>query len=79
MPTDPAVRIVRLPETLLGVLRFSGGTEPDAVAERARALLAALEGSPWQAAGTPFAQFYDPPFTIPPLRRNEVAVEVSRR
>jgi hypothetical protein len=41
--------------------------------------IAAIEGSRWQASGGPFAQLYDPPFTIPFLRRNEVAVRVAPR
>ena len=33
--------------------------------------------SRWRPVGEPFTQLYDPPFTIPFLRRNEVAVRVA--
>ena len=33
-----------------------------------------LEESNWRAVGEPTTLFYDPPWTIPFLRRNEVAV-----
>jgi len=78
-PLDPAVRMVEVPGETLAVLRFAGSTAPDAVEAKQRGLLQALQGSAWQPAGTPVAWFYDPPWTLPPFRRNEVAVEVARR
>ena len=77
-PSDARVRIVTVPEETLAVLRFSGTAGADAVAERTRALTAALSGTAWRQAGEPVAWFYDPPWTLPPLRRNEVAVPVAR-
>jgi hypothetical protein len=38
-----------------------------------------LPATRWEAAGEPVAWFYDPPWTIPALRRNEVAVPVAPR
>ena len=77
-PNDARVRVVPVPEETMAVLRFSGTATQDAVAERTKALLAALSGTAWRPAGEPVAWFYDPPWTLPPLRRNEVAVPVSR-
>ncbi len=57
----------------------TGSTHPDSVAEARARLLAALPATRWVAAGEPVAWFYDPPWTIPALRRNEVAVPVSPR
>ena len=78
-PSDPSVRIVELPPATLAVLRFTGSTSPAAVAPRATELDRILAGSTWRATGPPFAMFYDPPWTIPFLRRNEVAVPVATR
>lgn len=77
-PNDARVRIVPVPEETVAVLRFSGTATEAAVAERTKALTAALSTSPWRPAGEPVAWFYDPPWTLPPLRRNEVAVPVAR-
>ncbi len=77
-PNDARVRIVPVPEETMAVLRFSGTATEAAVAERTKALTAALSTSPWRPAGEPVAWFYDPPWTLPPLRRNEVAVPVAR-
>jgi hypothetical protein len=48
-------------------------------AEARRRLEAALPATRWVAAGDAVAWFYDPPWTIPALRRNEVAVPVVPR
>jgi hypothetical protein len=78
-PTDPAVHIVAVPAQTFAVLRFSGIPTARAVADEQAQLLKALADSAWQPRGTPVAWFYDPPWTIPFLRRNEVAVEAARR
>ena len=77
-PLDDRVRIVDVPAEMVAVLRFSGSTGPDAVAARKAELMGALPATAWAAVGIPFAWFYDPPWTLPPLRRNEVAVLVRR-
>ena len=77
-PLDARVRVVEVPARTVAVLRFSGSTGPEAVAARKAALLAGLSATRWTAEGAPFAWFYDPPWTLPPLRRNEVAVPVRR-
>ena len=78
-PTDPRVRVVEVPGETLAVLRFSGSTDDARIAERKGALLGELRGSAWEPAGEPVFFGYDPPFTPPFLRRNEVAVPVRRR
>ncbi len=76
-PNDPEVTLVALPPETLAVLRFSGSATPQAVTKHTAMLVAGLEGSAWRPAGAPVAWFYDPPWTLPPLRRNEVALPVS--
>ena len=77
-PTNPDVRIFEVPERTVAVLRFSGSRGSDNVARHMSELDTVLNGSAWRAAGEPFSMFYDPPWTIPSLRRNEVAVPVVR-
>ena len=43
----------------------------------AREVLRLLQGSGWSPTGDPVSWFYDPPWTLPFLRRNEVAVPVA--
>jgi hypothetical protein len=78
-PFDPRVVIVPVPARIMAVLRFSGQPTPAAVATEAKRLDAALASGPWQADGPVVAWFYDPPWTLPPFRRNEVARPVMQR
>ncbi len=77
-PRDPRIAIRVLPEAEVAVLRFSGLPSPEAVAEAEARLAAALEGSDWRATGPGGAWFYDPPWTIPGLRRSEAWRPVRR-
>lgn len=77
VPTNAQVQVREVPERLLAVLRYSGSTGTDNVAEKRRTLERALERSRWRIVGDPSAMFYDPPWTLPFLRRNEVAFPVS--
>lgn len=76
-PLAARVRIVELPDALFAVRRFAGTTGPREVEAETERLLAALRGSAWRPAGEPETWFFDPPWTIPALRRNEVAIPVE--
>lgn len=77
VPNDARVVITAIPAETFAVLRFSGTTAPEAVARNAAILRGMLAASPWRPLGEPVAWFYDPPWTLPPLRRNEVAIRVT--
>lgn len=79
VPSDPSVVLTVVPAETYAVLRFSGLGSARTVADKQAELEAALNGSQWVSAGDPVVWFYDPPWTLPPLRRNEVAVRVSRQ
>lgn len=79
VPADARVRVVEVPSETLAVLRFSGSTDDSRIADRKAALLRAMSGTAWAPGGEPVFLGYDPPFTPPFLRRNEVAIAVRRR
>ena len=76
-PTDEAVEIVTIPARRVAVVTFSGILDAEDIAANRRRLADWIEGrglapaGPWQAAG------YNPPWTLPWLRRNEVLVPVT--
>ncbi len=78
-PNDPGIAIQQLPASTEAVYRFSGIPGTTAVARANASLLDQLRTSNWSPTGTPSAWFYDPPWTLPWLRRNEVAVPVTAR
>jgi hypothetical protein len=78
-PRDARVTLVPLPPQTYAVLAFSGNRSSRAIATKQSRLVDGLGASGWEAVGEPQAWFYDPPWTLPFLRRNEVAVQVEQR
>jgi hypothetical protein len=79
LPDDQRVRLVEVSEETLAVLGFSGTWTDEHLLNKREELTRSVGTSTWHAEGRPFWLFYDPPFAIPFLRRNEVAVRVSRK
>jgi hypothetical protein len=77
-PLDPRLHLVKIPETVIAALRYSGVDSKAAHDAHAAELLSVLKGSPWHPEGEVFRLNYDPPFTVPFLRRNEAAVAVTK-
>jgi hypothetical protein len=75
-PIDPRVHLIEVAGQLQAVLRFSGFASEDAIAKKTKALLRALDQSTWRAASEPVTYLYDPPWTIPFFRRNEIVIPV---
>jgi hypothetical protein len=74
-PLNPKVKIVPVPAEKIAVLRFSGfGGD---YRQRQKQLISKLTRSKWKPVGEPFMLYYDAPFTLPFLRRNEAAVVVE--
>jgi hypothetical protein len=78
-PNNPAVQIVEVPGETMAVLRFSNSRSAEAIAARTAELLRGLDASSWAVTGPPVTWLYDPPWTLPFFRRNEVAVPVRPR
>ena len=76
-PTDPDVRIVTLPARTVAAVRFSGSLGRAAIEAQWGRLKEALARTGHPTDGGPYFLGYDPPFTIPALRRNEVAVDLK--
>ena len=76
-PINAAVTITEVEAGTYAVLRFTGSTGAEAVAAQTATLSAVVRGSDWSATDGAVAWFYNPPWTLPPLRRNEVAIPVT--
>ena len=79
VPDDPRVVLVGLEAEHVAVRGFTGWWTGAGVVRRQADLVALLGETAWQPTGPPTAWFYDPPWTLPFFRRNEVAVPVERR
>lgn len=76
-PNDDSVELVTVPAETVAVLRFSGDRSPEAVEKQTARLSNTLRHNGYTADGQPTAWFYDPPWTLPFRRRNEVAVTIT--
>jgi len=76
-PTDDRVRLVLMPEQRFAVLTFSGSRNQQVLSAREEQLRAALKARDINPGISARAFFYDPPWTLPWLRRNEVAIDVK--
>ena len=79
-PLDPDITLVQVPAKLFAVIRFTGSFD-DLEKRRSKA----EELSKWlltqpqyKSVGEPVFAGYDPPFTLPYLRRNEVLIEIEK-
>lgn len=82
MPSNPSVRITEVPKKIVAVVAFSGFVTDEEVKRRESTLRAALksdrEFQVQEEVEVEVAQ-YNPPFSLPFTRRNEIALEVERR
>jgi DNA gyrase inhibitor GyrI len=74
LPDDPAVRLGALPAGRYAAIRFSGTPTEGLLARHRQQLLDDLAQRGLPAAGEPIMAFYNPPWTLPFLRRNEILV-----
>ena len=75
-PNDPQVRIAEIPARRVATLRFSGSFGDDAVRENTARLQAWMTDQGLAPVGPPESAGYNPPWTLPPFRRNEVLIPV---
>ena len=75
-PDDESVRLVTVPPQTVAVLSFTGDRSAAAVAARSEELRTTLQDNGIEAKGEITAWFYDPPWTLPFRRRNEVVVSI---
>lgn len=76
-PLDPSVRLETTPPRTVAALRFSGRARTADVEAKTQELEAALARAGKKTRGAPTLAQYDPPFTMPPMRRNEILVELE--
>lgn len=75
-PTDTSVTLVEQPAKTMAVLKFTGLATARDMDEAKSALMEKIARAQLTPKGEPVFAFYDPPWTLPFLRRNEVMIEV---
>jgi hypothetical protein len=75
-PLDAAVQLRERPQRRVAVIRFSGLATHDNLTRHADELLRRIESRGEVARGPVTYAFYNPPWTLPWARRNEVMIEL---
>ena len=76
-PLDENVTLVQIPERKMAVIRYSGNWKESHTQEKTALLKAWIKEKNLKPVSEPSFAGYDPPFTIPVFRRNEVMIEVE--
>jgi hypothetical protein len=76
-PNNSAVTLRELPRKYFVVYRYSGFNTMAQVQEKTNHALAWAQQQSLKVVGTPQLSRYDPPWTLPMFRRNEIMVEVA--
>ena len=77
LPLDTAVIIKEIPGKKTAVIRYSGSLSEAGIEEKAEELKKWLDEQGYQAISAPRSAAYDPPWTLPFLRRNEVHIDIE--
>ena len=75
-PNNPAVKLKEIGAKRYAVIRFSGMAGEDSLKRRTEELNAFISAKNLTPLSAPTYAFYNPPWTLPFLRRNEVMVEI---
>jgi effector-binding domain-containing protein len=78
-PNNPKVKIIAESERRFVVIRFSGSSGSSNIAKHQAELDAFIKASNLTVTGPPVIAFYNPPWTIPIFKRNEVMYEIAPR
>ena len=76
-PNNEAVKLVNISSKRFAVISFSGMAGDESLKRHTEKLNAYIQAKKLTASSAPTYAFYNPPWTIPFLRRNEVMVELA--
>ncbi|CCE01552.1 heme-binding protein [Bradyrhizobium sp. STM 3809] len=71
-PADARIKLTPLPAQRMLAITFSGAYSDGILADKTRELRDYAQRQGITVSGTPLLAFYNPPWTLPMLRRNEV-------
>ncbi|MFI3220390.1 MAG: heme-binding protein [Methylococcales bacterium] len=69
--------IKEIPEKKVAVIKYTGSLSEQAIDDKAEELKTWLNKHNYKAVSAPRSAAYDPPWTLPFLRRNEVHIDID--
>jgi len=76
-PLNNEIIIKEIPARKMAVIKFNGRNEEDNISKYENKLLKFMEQNNFVHEENPEYAFYNPPWTLPVLRRNEVMIEIK--
>ena len=76
-PLDPMVVIKQIPSKKVAVLVYSGSLNAERITNKSQQLLSWLKANQYTPLSIARSAAYDPPWTIPTLRRNEIHIDID--
>lgn len=77
-PVNDKVQLEEIPAKQFIAIRFSGLSSQENIDEHEKALLTYINTNTIAVTGLPSYAFYNPPWTLPPMRRNEVLLQLKQ-
>ncbi len=77
-PNNDQVTLRAIPAKQFAVIRFSGTNSDTNIKENERKLMEYVQANDIEVIGSPKYAFYNPPWTLPVMRRNEVMMEIEQ-
>jgi DNA gyrase inhibitor GyrI len=77
IPNDPFITVKEIPSKKVAVLRYSGFLSEQSIAEKTKELNDWLDTEGFNAISSARSAGFEPPWTLPFLRRNEVHIDVE--
>jgi effector-binding domain-containing protein len=78
-PNNDHVRLKEIPTKKFGVIEFSGTNSNENVTKHENQLMNYIEANQIKIIGSPKYAFYNAPWTLPFMRRNEVMIEINQQ
>ncbi len=76
-PNSEEIKLIQEPLRRFAVIQFSGIADDATIKKHTEKLQTFLSGEKLSVIGEPILAFYNPPWTLPILRRNEVLIEIK--
>ncbi len=76
-PLNNEIIIKEIPAKKMAVIKFNGRNEEDNISKYEKKLLKFMDLNNFTHEENPEYAFYNPPWTLPMLRRNEVMIEIK--
>ena len=77
-PNNDLVKLIEVPGKRFAAIRFTGLAKEKSLQDHTEKLESYIKAHDLMAVSSPAYAFYNPPWTLPFMRRNEVMIEISK-